>query len=337
MTPDIGGTTRLLAGDEPADIACAASILRAGGLVAIPTETVYGLGADASNDEAVARIFAAKGRPADHPLIVHIASTEELSQWARDIPETALTLAAAFWPGPLTLILKRAPGKANAASGGLDTIGLRVPDHPVARALLGEFKGGIAAPSANRFGRISPTSAEHVVAELDGRFDAVIDGGMCSVGLESTIVDLSGEHPRILRPGAVTADMLAQVIGALDGSITAEPTKAPGTLDAHYAPITPLRLVPSHALEAEAARLATHGAVVLLARRSALSIPGCRWVQLPEDAMQYGHDLYARLREADALGAQVILIERPPAGTEWIAVNDRLKRAATGSGTAQLA
>lgn len=337
MTPDIGGTTRLLAGDEPADIARAAAILRAGGLVAIPTETVYGLGADAANDAAVARIFMAKGRPADHPLIVHIASVEDLAQWARDIPETASKLAAAFWPGPLTLILKRLPGMAETASGGLDTIGLRVPGHPVARALLAEFKGGIAAPSANRFGRISPTSAEHVVAELDGRIDAVIDGGMCSVGLESTILDLSGSRPRILRPGVVTADRLADVVGALDSSVTNEPLQAPGTLDAHYAPITPLRLVPSHALETEAARLATHGDVVVLARRSALSIPDCRWVQLPEDAMQYGHDLYARLREADALWAQVILIERPPAGTEWIAVNDRLKRAATGSGTAQLA
>lgn len=336
MIPDVGGRTRLLVGDEPADIACAADILRAGGRVAFPTETVYGLGADAANDEAVARIFAAKGRPADHPLIVHIASADELSQWARDIPGTAWELTAKFWPGPLTLILKRADGVAGAASCGLDTIGLRVPGHRVAQALLKAFGSGIAAPSANRFGRISPTSAAHVVAELDGRIDAVIEGGVCSVGLESTILDLSGERPRILRPGAVTEDMLAQVIGALDEAATEEAPKAPGTLDAHYAPVTPLRLVPSQTIETEAARLAAGGKVVVLARRVAHSIAGCRWMQLPDDAMQYGHDLYARLREADAHGAHVILIESPPAGREWTAVNDRLKRAVAGSGSPEL-
>ena len=328
----LSGTTRRLVGDEPAELARAADILRAGGLVAFPTETVYGLGADAMNDAAVAKIFAAKGRPANHPLIVHIASADELTQWARDIPETAWALAAQFWPGPLTLILKRASGVAEAASGGLDTLGLRVPGHAVAQALLRAFGGGIAAPSANRFGRISPTRADHVLAELDGRIEAVIDGGACAVGLESTILDLSGPRPQILRPGAVTVDMLAGIIGTLDEVPSTEAPKAPGSLEAHYAPITPLRLVASPGLEAEAARLAADGAVVVLARREPVSDVRCQWVQLPQGAAAYGHDLYARLREADAQGAATILIESPPAGSEWIAVHDRLRRAAVGSG-----
>ena len=334
MTQHVGGTTRRLVGDEPADIARAADILRTGGLVAFPTETVYGLGADAANDAAVARIFAAKGRPADHPLIVHIASADELPQWARDIPEAAWQLAARFWPGPLTLILTRASGVATAASGGFDTLGLRVPGHPVALALLHALGGGIAAPSANRFGRISPTCVEHVLSELDGRIEAVIDGGPCAVGLESTILDLSGPRPQILRPGAVTVDMLAGIIGPLDEVPSAEAPKAPGSLEAHYAPITPLRLAASPGLEAEAVRLASAGAVVVLARREPVSNVGCQWVRLPKGAAAYGHDLYARLREADAQGAGTILIESPPEGSEWIAVHDRLRRAAVGSGVA---
>jgi L-threonylcarbamoyladenylate synthase len=325
-------STQRLSGDQPKDIACGAEILKAGGLVAFPTETVYGLGANAADDRAVARIFEAKGRPADHPLIVHVSSAKLIEKWARDIPETAWKLAAAFWPGPLTLILKRSPGQADAASGGLDTIGLRVPGHPVAQALLAAFNGGIAAPSANRFGRISPTSAEHVLAELDGRIDAVIDGGVCSVGLESTILDLTGDRPRILRPGAVTADMLAQVIGALDGATTDEAPKAPGTLDAHYAPATPLCLVRPSELELEASRLAAGGPVVVLARRLPGSHVNFQWIRMPDAAIAYGHDLYARLREADAQGATMILIEQPPEGPEWLAVRDRLKRAAAGSG-----
>lgn len=332
MTPRVGGTTRRLVGDEPADIARAADILRVGGLVAFPTETVYGLGADAANDAAVARIFAAKGRPADHPLIVHIASAAELPQWARDIPETAWELAARFWPGPLTLILKRASGVAVAASGGLDTIGLRVPGHPVALALLESLGGGIAAPSANQFGRVSPTCVDHVLSELEGRIEAVIDGGSCSVGLESTILDLSGPLPRVLRPGAVTLSMLETIMGKLGETPATEAPKAPGSLEAHYAPATPLRLVPPHALEAEAARLAAAGPVVVLARHAAQSNVSCRWMRLPAEAAAYGHDLYARLREADALGSACILIETPPDGAEWTAVNDRLQRAAAGSG-----
>ena len=336
MTQHVGGTTRRLVGEEPADIARAADILRAGGLVAFPTETVYGLGADAANDAAVARIFAAKGRPADHPLIVHIASADELSQWARDIPETAWELAARFWPGPLTLILQRASGVAVAASGGLDTIGLRVPGHPVALALLESLGGGIAAPSANQFGRVSPTCVDHVLSELEGRIDAVVDGGPCTVGLESTILDLSGPFPRVLRPGAVTLPMLETIMGKLDETPATEAPKVPGSLEAHYAPATPLRLVLPQALDAEAARLAAAGTVVVLARAPQSNV-SCRWMRLPAEAAAYGHDLYARLREADALGSACILIETPPDGAEWTAVNDRLQRAAAGSGGAKSA
>ena len=324
--------TQYLSGDKPEDVARAATILKAGGLVALPTETVYGLGADAADDQAVARIFAAKGRPADHPLIVHIASANEMTRWARDIPESAWRLAAQFWPGPLTLILKRAPGVADAASGGLDTIGLRVPGHPVAQALLHAFGGGIAAPSANRFGRISPTCVDHVLSELDGRIEAVIDGGPCAVGLESTILDLSGPHPQVLRPGRITAEALAAVIGQVDKQPSAQAPQAPGSLEAHYAPDTPLRLVESSLLESEAAKLAETGLVIVLARRASRTAVNCYWMQLPDEAVMYGHDLYARLREADARGGATLLIEQPPAMPEWEAVNDRLRRAAVGSG-----
>lgn len=308
-------------------------MLKAGNLVAIPTETVYGLGANAADDAAVARIFEAKGRPSDHPLIVHIADASEMPRWARDIPETAWALAATFWPGPLTLILKRADGVAEAASGGLDTIGLRVPGHPVALALLKAFGGGIAAPSANRFGRISPTCADHVLSELDGRIEAVIDGGPCTVGLESTILDLSGAYPQVLRPGRISAAALEAIVGPLDSRSARDAPQVPGSLEAHYAPDTPLRLVESTGLELEVEKMAESGEVVVLARRPPRTALSCHWLQLPEMAAAYGHDLYARLREADARGARFILIEAPPSETEWTAVNDRLKRAAAGSGS----
>lgn len=327
-----GLNTQRLSGDKPGDIARAVTILRAGGLVALPTETVYGLGADAADDQAVAHIFAAKGRPADHPLIVHIASAMEMPRWAREIPEAAWVLAARFWPGPLTLILKRASGVAEVASGGLDTIGLRVPDHPVAQALLHAFGGGIAAPSANRFGCISPTCVDHVMAELNGRIEAVIDGGPCAVGLESTILDLSGSYPQMLRPGSVTAEVLAEVVGSVDKHPSAQAPQVSGSMEAHYAPETPLRLVVSALLETEAARLAETGSVIVLARRAPKVTVSCHWMHLPDEAAAFGHDLYARLREADARGAERLLVEQPPATPEWEAVNDRLRRSAVGSG-----
>lgn len=325
-------TTPCWDGNDPATIARAAALLHDGGLVALPTETVYGLGANAANDQAVARIFAVKGRPADHPLIIHLAEARQMTDWAREIPASAWKLAEHFWPGPLTLILKRAPGVAAAASGGLDTIGLRVPGHPVAHALLQALGGGLAAPSANRFGHISPTCADHVLAELNGRIDAVIDGGACEVGLESTILDLSGPHPQVLRPGRITAAELAAVIGSVRSSGTGAVPVVPGSLEAHYAPDTPMRLVTSAALETEAARRAASGSVVVLARRIPNATVDCHWLRLPDEARSFGHDLYARLREADALQADSLLIEQPPVTPEWEAVNDRLRRASAGSG-----
>ena len=297
----------------------------------MPTETVYGLGANAADDQAVARIFAAKGRPADHPLIIHLAEIKQLTDWANEIPDSAWKLAEYFWPGPLTLILKRLPGVAEAASGGLDTIGLRVPGHPVALALLQAFGGGLAAPSANRFGRISPTRADHVLSELSGRIDAVIDGGPCKVGLESTILDLSGPHAQILRPGRITAGELAAVIGPVLPHGTAASPVVPGSLEAHYAPDTPITLVASTELEAETVRRSGQGKVVVLARRPRNMAADCHWLQLPSEAKAYGHALYAHLREADALLASSLLIESPPATPEWEAVNDRLRRSAAGS------
>ena len=324
-------TTPCWDGNDPAAITRAATLLRDGGLVALPTETVYGLGANAADDQAVARIFAAKGRPADHPLIIHLAEAKQMTDWAREIPDSAWKLAEHFWPGPLTLILKRRPGVAEAASGGLETIGLRVPGHPVALALLRALGGGLAAPSANRFGRISPTCADHVLSELSGRIDAVIDGGPCEVGLESTILDLSGPHAQVLRPGRITAGELAAVIRPVLSQGTAAAPVVPGSLEAHYAPDTPITLVASTALEAETVRRTGQGKVVVLARRPINMAVDCHWLQLPSEAKAYGHALYARLREADALRASSLLIEAPPATPEWEAVNDRLRRSAAGS------
>ena len=231
------------------DIQRAVALLRQGELVALPTETVYGLGADALNPDAVAKIFAAKGRPSDHPLIVHLADAEALTTWARDIPKDAIALARAFWPGPLTLILKKEEGVPDIVTGGQDTVGLRVPNHPIALQLLRAFGSGLAAPSANRFGRISPTTAEHVRQELGDRVPLILDGGPCQVGLESTILDLSRGVPVILRPGAIGADDIARVIGRRprlrdeDAKASTDAPRVSGALAAHYAPRTPLELV----------------------------------------------------------------------------------------------
>ncbi len=319
---------------DPAEIQAAAEVWRRGGLVAFPTETVYGLGADAANEQAVARIFAAKGRPADHPLIVHVAAPAEIEHWAREIPEVAWLLAATFWPGPLTLILKRRPGVSDLVTGGQDTVGLRVPGHPVALALLDAFGGGIAAPSANRFGRVSPTSAAHVVAEFGTTLDCIVDGGSCQVGLESTILDLSGERPRVLRPGAVTRSMLGELFGDVpeiggDGS-----PRAPGRLAAHYMPATPLRLVFDAVAELAAQSVRSDQPLVaVLARRApAVPLPEGRWVIMPDDPIGYGRELYARLRDVDSWGCGLLLVEQPPTSDGWEAVQDRLNRATGGRG-----
>ncbi|MBP9712109.1 MAG: threonylcarbamoyl-AMP synthase [Sterolibacterium sp.] len=337
------------------DLERAVALLRAGELVAFPTETVYGLGADAANPQAVGKIFAAKGRPADHPLIVHLPGSDALEYWAREIPATAHRLAAAFWPGPLTLILKRAAHVIDAVTGGQDTIGLRVPEHRLALALLrslddecGAARAGIAAPSANRFGRISPTTAAHVREELGERVALILDGGPCLVGIESTIVDLTGAVPRILRPGAISAAALEAVLGVpgvtLDhhsstplaaGIATGlEPPRVSGTLAAHYAPSTPLSLLGADALYDTLQALSPGERCAVLAFQSAPEkLPeGVLWQSAPDNATAYAHDLYATLRRLDAAGCDRILVEMPPSSVAWRAVVDRLQRAACGSG-----
>jgi len=306
----------------------AVRLLRAGGLVAFPTETVYGLGADASNPAAVARIFAAKERPADHPLIVHLASASQVEGWVSAFPGKARDLAAAFWPGPLTLVLPRAPGVLNAVTGGQETIALRVPSHPVAQRLLHRFGGGVAAPSANRHGRVSPTLARHVREELGDRVDLVLDGGACEIGLESTIVGVTGEAITLLRPGRIARAEIEAVAGPVSGPGAAAP-RVPGSLRAHYAPTTALELVDAATLDRRCAAAGEAGRVAVLARRPAAA--GCRalaWHQAAADAPGYGHDLYASLRELDGLGVSRILVEEVPAGEEWAAIRDRLARAA---------
>ena len=309
-------------------IAKAVTLLRAGGVVAFPTETVYGLGADAANDQALRRIFSIKGRPADHPLIVHLAASAQIQDWARDIPAEAYSLAERFWPGPLTLILRRRAWVSALATGGQETIGLRVPAHPVALELLRAFGGGIAAPSANRFGRISPTTAEHVRQELGNGPDLILEGGACSVGIESTIVALTDDAPLVLRPGGISPAALEEAMGqkvGLPGAL--QTVRVPGMLASHYAPATPLQLLSAARLPAAAASLAAGGkraaVMALYGYRSATG----QTVAMPSDPAAYGYDLYAVIRMLDGGGHDAILVETPPQTEAWLAVNDRLQRA----------
>jgi L-threonylcarbamoyladenylate synthase len=315
-------------------IARAAAHLRAGELVAFPTETVYGLGADAENPDAVRAIFAAKGRPADHPVIVHLADAVAMPLWARDIDDDARRLAAAFWPGPLTLILPRTALAGDVVTGGQDRVGLRVPSHPVARALLRAFAdaggSGVAAPSANRFGRISPTTAQHVADDLADRVALIVDGGACDVGIESTIVAFGDGEPVLLRPGGVPADAIARVLGRAPRAPDEQAPRASGTLASHYAPRTPSRLVAAADLLREAA--ARNGRVAVLARTIARPARHDErwWIAAARDAVPFAHDLYANLRDLDAVNAALILVEAVPDDAGWQAVRDRLARATRG-------
>jgi L-threonylcarbamoyladenylate synthase len=325
----------LIAPPTSENIARAAGILQQGGLAVFPTETVYGLGADASNPAAVAKIFAAKGRPQDHPLIVHLAESSQLDLWARDVPQSARVLAARFWPGPLTIILKRAPQVSDAVTGGQDSVGLRVPAHPVAQKLLQASGRGIAAPSANRFGRISPTTAAHVEAEFAASngagIDIILDGGACEVGIESTIVDLSRSGCVVLRPGHISASQIAETISSSVEFADAQSDKgprAPGTLEAHYAPNTPLQLLPRDVLLREF----RSGDAVLALGPAPAGAPREHWIAAKPEAPAYAHDLYANLRQLDALGCSRMLVEQLPQGEAWEAVADRLRRAEAGSG-----
>ena len=319
------------------DVALALRRLRDGGRVALPTETVYGLGADAEDAEAVARVYAAKGRPAGHPLIVHLADAAAVEDgWALDVPDWARLLAAARWPGPLTLVLRRGPRAGDHVTGGQGTVGLRVPSHPVALDLLRRFGGGIAAPSANRFGRVSPTDARHVLEELAdvlvaGR-DVVLDGGASHVGVESTIVDCTSAAPRLLRPGAVGIAEIEAITG-LD-VLEADPAvRAPGRLAAHYAPSARIVLVDPGDVLAAVSRAA--GPAALLAASGVPTPEGVLRLAAPEDAATYARALYAALRDADSAGIATVVTVAPSEGALAAAVLDRLRRAAVGSAAAR--
>ncbi len=332
----------ILDGQDAAAIDQAAQLLRVGGLLAFPTETVYGLGADASNDAAVMAIFKTKNRPCDHPLIVHLpagAKCEQmLSRFAQPLPPFAQALACAFWPGPLTLIATRQPGVATVAAGGHDTIGLRCPSHPVAQALLAACVEhgvpGLAAPSANRFGRVSPTTAAHVRDEF-GEDLLVLDGGACQIGIESTIVDCSRGAPVLLRPGVITRAQIEAVCGMrLHGKeyLAAAPApRAPGTLASHYAPRATLRLMDAKALQAGLDVLGGQAQHLAIWSRTPLhtAASGVQLQRMPDDAADAARQLFAVLRAFDAQGARLIWVETPPALPEWEGVGDRLRRAAT--------
>lgn len=307
----------------------AADLLHQGRLVAMPTETVYGLGADASNPDAVVKIFQAKGRPADHPLIVHVAYAIQIKDWAAEVPDAALKLAGEFWPGPLTLILPKKPSVPLVVTGGQDTIALRVPGHPVASWLLRVFGGGIAAPSANRFGRISPTLASHVADELGDSVDCILDGGPCLVGVESTIIDLTGSQPAILRPGRISRAQLEAVLQTEVAVKSQHKIRAPGMLAAHYAPVTPAWLCPRQVIAAEFERRCGQGQKVGLLTYSSdvADFPCTPHQHLSATPEAYEAALYRALRELDGQPLDCILVEAPPSDEAWAAVNDRLGKA----------
>jgi L-threonylcarbamoyladenylate synthase len=321
-----------LPGDDPSAVAQAAQRLAAGELVAFPTETVYGLGARADDDAAVARIYAAKGRPSGHPLIVHVAGVDGAARFA-DVPgPLAESLMARFWPGPLTVIVRRAAGVAGAAAGGHPTIGLRCPSHPVAHALLEAAAAlgvpGVAAPSANRFGRVSPTTADHVVSEF-GDALPVLDGGACPVGIESTIVDCSRERPVLLRPGTLARDDIEAALGQRLRAPDDDAPQAPGTLAAHYAPAARVRLMSAPMLRDALAVIGADARGVAVYSRTVRPV-GRATVHrtMPDDARAAAFELFAVMRELDALGVKLIWVEQPPDTPDWDGVRDRLQRAA---------
>lgn len=315
-----------------ATIESAIAALRRGEVIGLPTETVYGLAGDAGNPAAVRRIFELKGRPADHPVIVHLGDASWLDAWARDVPAVARTLVDHFWPGPLTLILHRAPTVSDLVTGGQDTVGLRMPSHPLALAVLRGFGRGIAAPSANRFGHLSPTRAEHVRSEFGAQLPVVLDGGPCEIGIESTIVDLSGDRLRVLRPGHIPAEALAAVLTApvASGEAATSP-RVSGSLRSHYAPRAHAELVARDGISARLTRAErAHETVAVLAIGS---LPAAaRGIALPATPDEYGRGLYAALRTLDTDGVQRILIEAPPSSAAWLAISDRLQRATAGVG-----
>ncbi len=323
----------LLDGLVAADVERAAALLADAELVAFPTETVYGLGARADDDRAVSKIFSAKGRPANHPLIVHVAEPIDATRFAARLPPVAQRLIDAFWPGPLTVIVPRAEGIAVAAAGAQDSIGLRCPAHPVAQALLRAARArgvaGVAGPSANRFGRVSPTQAAHVLAEFGGSI-TVLDGGACSVGIESSIVDCSRDRAVLLRPGVLTRARIEAAAAEPLLEPDAGAPRAPGTLSAHYAPTAKLRLMATPMLATALQMLAQESlSLAVYSRSLALNVaPRVRHRRMPAQPEQAAQELFTVLRELDAEGVQLIWVEMPPPGPEWDGVRDRLQRAA---------
>ncbi len=326
----------ILNGQDAASIAQAVQTLVAGGLLGLPTETVYGLAADATNEQAIAGIFAAKGRPADHPLIVHVAGAEQVPVFASEVPAFAQRLMDAFWPGPLTLILPRREGVATASAGGQNSIGLRCPSHPVAQALLRACSAsglaGLSAPSANKFGRVSPTTAAHVQSEF-GDALLILDGGACEVGIESTIVDCTRGVPVLLRPGRITRDQIEAACGASlqdPQTLTQAAPKASGTLESHYAPRAKVRVMPGDELHQRLQSLGVHANNLGVWSRAAPAdlSAGVLWRAQAPQAEQAAHDLFAVLRALDARGVMQIWVEQPPETPEWEGVADRLRRAA---------
>jgi L-threonylcarbamoyladenylate synthase len=306
----------------------AARTLRDGGLLGLPTETVYGLAADAENELAVRKIFAAKGRPQSHPLIVHLANAEAAPAWTAQFPPAAQKLAERFWPGPLTLVLTRSPKALDVVTGGQQTVALRIPRHPMARAILEKFGGGVAAPSANRFGKVSPTRAEHVLADLGAAVDFVADGGPCDVGLESTIVDLSAGPPALLRPGGLSVELIEEALGQ-KLPLRKEGIRAPGMMRSHYAPRAGVVLAPPQAAEQQSRALAAQGRkVALLSSKPPLTPGPLGHFALSDDPAAAARSLYATLRAIDEQGYDVIVVALPPRQGLGLALLDRLARAA---------
>lgn len=328
----------ILDGTLDASVQAAARALQQGLLLGLPTETVYGLAADSDNDAAVAQIFAAKGRPANHPLIVHVADAAAITRYAQAVPVFAQQLIDAFWPGPLTLILPRLPQAAQASTGGQDSVGLRCPSHPVAHAVLQACQQldppvwGVSAPSANKFGRVSPTTAQHVATEFGDEL-LVLDGGACEVGIESTIVDCTRGVPVLLRPGAITRDDIERACGTRPLSkeeLPAQTPRASGTLLAHYAPNAKVRLMDAGQLQSALDLLGTEGRHIAVYHRSPLR-SASRAIHLramPDDALATARELFGTLRDFDELGVRLIWIETPPDSADWEGVRDRLQRAA---------
>lgn len=315
------------------DVARAVEVLEGGGLVALPTETVYGLAADADNELAVRRVFAVKGRPATHPLIVHLADERQLSDWAREVPKAAKALAKAFWPGPLTLVLKRSPRARDVVTGGQDTVGVRVPAHPLAHALLDQLGRGVAAPSANRFGKVSPTNANHVRADLGKDVDFILDGGPCRVGVESTIIDVSGKRPALLRPGGVPVEAAERVLGLKLPLENPANVRAPGLLPVHYAPRAGLILAAEGEVAAKAEALLAQGQKVAVLAPAATPVPqGAVLVAAPADTEALARGLYGWLRDIDVQGFDMTVVQLPSREGLGLAVLDRLARASAAKG-----